>query len=169
MAGKSRLLTVPTVNGEWLRRNVTWHQANGCLIIHLIRCTMSRSVRTCRTNWRVTSMGGLIWGTSIGGGNPMIAIWRGALFSSSFLIFCSSCWFLYYSIGIDNDNTPKILESALDSRQTNQGLWILNRLVCVLLALSFNLRPHFWIYTLVAFCASELNFVIYASIDLEWN
>lgn len=98
VVGKSLGLTVMTVNGgEWHRRDVTWLRANGCLIIPPIHCTMSQSVRTCRTNWRVTSMGGLIWGTSIGGGNPTSAIWRG---TSSFS-FSFSCWFQYSFISIE--------------------------------------------------------------------
>lgn len=67
------ILRRSTVAGERVWRAVTCFPANGCLIILRIRCTMSRSALTCRTSWRVTSMEGLIWGISIGDGNPIIA------------------------------------------------------------------------------------------------
>lgn len=76
VAGKLSGLRVnrSSLIAESVRRAATCFPANGFLIILHFRFTMRQSVRTCLTSWLVRGMGGLIWITSTGDGNPMVAI-----------------------------------------------------------------------------------------------
>lgn len=75
------------VVGKLGRRGVMCFQANGFSITLRIHFTMSQNVLTCRTSWLATSMEELIWGISIGDGNPMAAIWRGEFLLPSLAVY----------------------------------------------------------------------------------
>lgn len=82
----SAILSIP-VTGVRGRKVVMFFQANGFLIMFHIHFTTSQIALTCLTNWPVTSMGGLIWGTSIGDGNHITAIWKGDSLSELCVFF----------------------------------------------------------------------------------
>lgn len=91
------------VGGGWVQRGVMCFRANGCLIMPHIHCTMSLSVRTCQTNWHVTSMDGLMCGISTGDGSPITAIWRGKLFGKTMnneFLGKPCCYFDWYLLAV---------------------------------------------------------------------